>query len=53
MVSRKTHVPTGRVALEAVLELLIRDFGVVPLRTDWEASLAEGRRMFEQWQTWS
>jgi hypothetical protein len=53
VVSRRTHVPTGRVALEAVLELLIRDFGVVPLRTDWEASLAESRRRFEQWRTWS
>lgn len=53
VVSRKTHVPTGRVAVEAVLELLIRDFGVVPLRTDWEASFAESRQRFEQWRTWS
>lgn len=53
VVSHRTHVPTGRVALEAVLELLIRDFGVVPLRTDWEAPLTESRRRFEQWRTWS
>jgi hypothetical protein len=53
VVSRRTHVPTGRVALEAVLELLIRDFGVVPLRTDWEVSLTKSRRTFEQWRTWS
>lgn len=53
VVSHKTHVPTGRVALEAVLELLVRDFGVVPLRADWEASLTESRRRFEQWRTWS
>ena len=53
VVSRRTHVPTGRVALEAVLELLIRDFGVVPLRTDWEAALSESKQRFDQWRTWS
>ncbi|MGH3529969.1 MAG: hypothetical protein ACRDQ6_22110 [Pseudonocardiaceae bacterium] len=53
VVSRKTHVPTGRVALEAVLDLLIRDFGVVPLRLEWEAMLTEGQGKFEQWRSWS
>jgi hypothetical protein len=53
VVSHKTHVPTGRVALESVLDLLIRDFGVVPLRPEWEALLAESQNRFAQWRTWS
>jgi hypothetical protein len=29
--SSRAHIPTGRVSLESVIELLIQDFGVVPL----------------------
>lgn len=53
VVSRRTHVPTGRVALESVLDLLISDFGVVPLRSDWEKTLAASFARFRQWRTWS
>ncbi|MGH3146042.1 MAG: hypothetical protein ACRDTR_09605 [Rubrobacter sp.] len=31
----KAHVPTGRVELEDVLALVIREFGVRPHREDW------------------
>lgn len=32
----KAHVPTGIVSLAAVVRLAIAEFGVVPLRTDWD-----------------
>ena len=35
----KAHLPTGRVALEDVLRLAIRELGVRPLRTDWQEVL--------------
>ncbi len=53
VVSNKMHVPTGRVSLELVINLLIRDFNVVPLRADWQDVLARGNDRFEQWRTWS
>jgi hypothetical protein len=53
VVSHKTHVPTGRVSLESVIELLISEFGVVPLRSDWQARLDESEQKFTQHRTWS
>ena len=53
VVSSRAHVPTGRVSLESVIELLIQDFGVVPLRADWRETLATSRTQFHQWRTWS
>jgi hypothetical protein len=49
----RAHFPTGRIALEDVIELLIRDLGIVPRRGDWEDVLNEslaslrGRRPWE------
>jgi hypothetical protein len=37
------HLPTGYIVLEDIVELLIREFQVVPRRTDWEAVLAANR----------
>jgi hypothetical protein len=37
------HFPTGRIALEDIVELLIREFHVDPRRADWEAVLARNR----------
>lgn len=37
--SHKTHVPTGFVSLGAVVRLLITEFGVPPLRDDWQTTL--------------
>jgi len=37
---RKAHLPTGDVSLAALVRMLIDDFGVVPLRADWQAVLA-------------
>lgn len=46
------HLPTGRIALEQVLHLLIGDFRVKPQRRDWERVLAETRTAFEKYRTW-
>jgi hypothetical protein len=46
------HFPSGRVALEDVLRLLIREMGVEPLREDWEEILDETQAGFEKWRTW-
>lgn len=35
----KVHFPTARIFLEDIAELLIRDFAVVPARSDWQAVL--------------
>jgi hypothetical protein len=36
---KKARVPTGVVSLAAVVRLAIAEFGVVPLRTDWDRVL--------------
>lgn len=48
----KYHLPTGRVTVEDVVLLAVREFGVEPLRRDWERVLRESRRTFEQRRTW-
>lgn len=53
VVSHKTHIPTGRVALESVVRLLIMELSVPALRDDWETVLSEGAERFVQWRTWS
>lgn len=37
----KLHFPTGHVALEDVIRMLITEFGVEPRRANWESVLAE------------
>lgn len=41
--SHKTHVPTGRVSLADVVRLLIVEFGVPPLREDWQIVVSNER----------
>ena len=53
VITGKTHMPSGRVALESVIETLITEFNVVPIRKDWQTVLAEGRAKFELWRTWA
>ena len=51
-VSRRHHVPTGRVSLEAVVRFLIVELGVALRRDDWEDVLADGERRFAERRTW-
>ena len=48
----KAHLPTGRVTIEDFVRLLIVDFGVPPLREDWERALAESQAEFEADRSW-
>lgn len=48
----KAHLPTGRVAIEDVLRLAIREFGVHPRRDDWETLLGYTRAAYDEWRTW-
>jgi hypothetical protein len=49
---RKAHFPTGRVAFEDVLRLMITQFGVEPRRDDWDAIFSQAQSSFEEWRTW-
>ena len=50
---QKRHLPTGRVALEAVVRLLVAEFDVPPLRRDWRTVLRRGEERFKAWRTWA
>jgi hypothetical protein len=43
----RAHLPTGRIAVQDVLRLAIRDFGVPPRRANWEAVLDRTQRALE------
>jgi hypothetical protein len=44
LISRRTHLPTGRVFLEDVVRLIIEEFHVPPRRPDWSEVLDMSRR---------
>ena len=44
----QAHFPTGPVAIEDVIGMMIRWFGVVPQRQDWERVLIGTRRLFPE-----
>ena len=48
----RVHFPTGRVAIEEVIAMLIRDFGIPPRRKNYEALISEGLEKFRTWRTW-
>lgn len=48
----RLHVPTGRVSFEEVGRFLITELGVVPMRRDWEETLAETESRFRAFRTW-
>jgi hypothetical protein len=47
------HIPTDRLALEAVIRFLITEFGVPPRKTErpWSTVLDEGEAVFRAWRT--
>jgi hypothetical protein len=47
VITRKTHIPSGRVSLESVIQVLISEFNVVPLRADWQDVLDKGHERTE------
>jgi hypothetical protein len=50
--SRKVHVPSGRVSVEAVLRMLIGELHVPPRREDWAEVLEETEARFIQHRRW-
>jgi hypothetical protein len=46
------HLPTGRVALEDFVRLLIEAFTVPPARENWEEVLAQSRAEFDADRSW-
>jgi hypothetical protein len=53
VISHRVHVPTGRIALESVIILAIKELGVIPLRADWEKILTGNLEDFARFRTWS
>jgi hypothetical protein len=53
----ESHYPTGRMAVEEVLLLLLDRrqgrYGIRALRDDWMSVLTRGLRTFERYRTWS
>lgn len=52
MITSKSHIPTGRISFEQVVQLLIRELKVVPARTDWEAVLTNHDATFRKYRHW-
>ena len=48
----RKRLPSGRIALEQVLRMLIDEFGVQPRRDDWRDVLTETQEAFETYRTW-
>jgi len=44
---QQAHFPTGRVAVEDVLRLVIEEFAIEPLREDWNEVLTQRQSPFE------
>ena len=48
----RAHFDTGRVTLEEVIHLSVRDFGVEPTRDDWVTVLEKSRATFNASRSW-
>lgn len=48
----RAHFPSGRVAVEEVVGLAIRELGVEPRRSDYRRVLTRGLEKFREWRTW-
>lgn len=50
--SRKAHIPSGRVAFEDVVEFVINECGARPSRRDWKLVLDKSRDDFRSHSSW-
>jgi hypothetical protein len=48
-----THLPSGRVGVEAVFRLLLGELDARPPRTDWEQVLDDVDEAYRTWRTWA
>jgi len=44
----KRHIPTGRVSIESVVRMLIRDLNAIPIKKSWEAILSKSEQAFRE-----
>lgn len=47
-----SHIPTGRVAIEEFVRLLIECFNVPPRKSNWEDELKETKQKFDEFKNW-
>ncbi|MDP9473705.1 MAG: hypothetical protein M3Q71_24095 [Chloroflexota bacterium] len=47
----KLHIPTSRIALEAVVRMLVSEFGIKARHDDWQKRLARTEKDFRQRRT--
>lgn len=52
LLSNKSHIPTGRIAVEDVIRFAISQLGVRPLREDWSEVLDETQGRHERYRSW-
>jgi len=45
----RAHLPSGRIAPQSFLRLLITEFGVLPRRADWDAVLTQTQAALAEW----
>lgn len=48
----KIHLPTRRISLEEILQLLITQLNVKPLKKEWEKVLRETQEAHQKFRTW-
>lgn len=49
---RRRHLPTSRVILEDVIQFLVDDLGVTPLKDSWQRDLDRNRAIYAGRRTW-
>jgi hypothetical protein len=49
----RTHLPTGRISIESIVEFLILDLKVRPASDDWSEIVTRNRGIFEKYRSWS
>lgn len=49
----RMHLPTGRVSLEAFVRLLMMEFAISPLQTDWQQILDVAEQSFIETRMWA
>jgi len=47
----RLHIPTGRITIDAVVRMLVAEFGVAPVVPDWERRLARTEAEFHHRRT--
>jgi hypothetical protein len=52
-ITRRAHLPTGRVSVESVLRLLLHDLGVTARRDDWGEVLDDAEPRYLTHRRWS